>query len=98
MAWASVGTGASKLTRFQINTKSVKANMMNISESLSFTEDIVSEVIILRNSFYFPRQSVKIKPYLLIKDYSMNIAIYILSKYLQLLGSKYFPIVSIWKL
>ena len=56
--------GALKLTRFQINTKSVKANMMNISiESHSLIEDMVSEVIILRNSFYFPWQSVKIKPY-----------------------------------
>ena len=46
------------------NTKSVNANMMNIStESLSLIEDMVSEVIILRNSFYFPWQSVKINPY-----------------------------------
>ena len=64
MAWASEGPGASKLTRFQINTKSVKANRMNISiESLSLIEDMVSEVIILRNYFYFPWQLVKIKPY-----------------------------------
>ena len=27
MAWVSEGRGASKLTRFQINTKSVKANI-----------------------------------------------------------------------
>ena len=54
VAWASEDPGASKLTRFQINTKSVKAYMMNISrESLSLKEGIVSEVIILRNSFYF---------------------------------------------
>ena len=64
MAWASEGTGASKLTRFQINTKSVKVNLINISiESLSLIEDMVSEVKILRNSFYFPWQSVKIRPY-----------------------------------
>ena len=49
--------GGGKLTRFQINTKSVKVNMINI------LEDMVSEVIILRNSFFFPWQSVKIKPY-----------------------------------
>ena len=43
----------------KINTKSVKVNMMNISiESLSRIEDMVSEVIILRNSLYFPWQSV----------------------------------------
>ena len=47
MAWESEGPGASKLTRFQINIKSVKANMMNISiESLSLIDDMVSEVII----------------------------------------------------
>ena len=64
MAWASEGPGGSKLTRFQINTKSVKANMMNISiESLSLIEDMVSEMIVLRNSFYFLWLSVKIKPY-----------------------------------
>ena len=50
MAWVSEGPGASKLTRFQINTKSVKVNMMNIStESLSLKEDMVSEVIILKH-------------------------------------------------
>ena len=64
MAWALEGPGASKLTRFQINTKSVKADMMTISvESLSLIEDMVFEVIILRNSFYFPWQSLKLKPY-----------------------------------
>ena len=95
MAWASEGTGVSKLTRFQINTK---ANTINISiESLSLIEDMVSEVIILRNSSYFAWQSVKIKPYC-IKDYSRNSTIYVLSHYMQLLGSKYFPIISIWKL
>ena len=53
-AWAAEGSGASKLTRFQINTKSVKANKMNISiESLSLIEDMDSEEIILRNSCYF---------------------------------------------
>ena len=51
MAWAAEGPGASKLTRFQVNTKSVKANIS--TESLSPVEDMVSEVIILRNSFYF---------------------------------------------
>ena len=36
MAWALECPGSPKLTRFQINTKSVKANMMDISvESLS---------------------------------------------------------------
>ena len=55
---------ALKLTRFQINKQSIKASMMNISvESLSLIEDIVSEVIILRNYFYFLWQSVKIKSY-----------------------------------
>ena len=53
-----------KVHHFQINTKSVKANMMNISiESLSLIEDMVSEVISLGNPFYFPLQSVKMKPY-----------------------------------
>ena len=47
MAWASEGPEASKLTRFQTNTKSVEANMMNISiESVSRIEDMVFEVII----------------------------------------------------
>ena len=93
--------GALKLTRFQINTKSIKAYMMNISvESLSLIEDMVSEVIILRNSFYFPWQSVKNKDkaLLLMKDYSRNITINVLSKSTQLLGSKNFPIISICKL
>ena len=64
MAWALEGPGASKLTSFQMNTKSVKANVMNISiESLSLIEDMVSEVIIFRNTFYFPWQSIEIKPY-----------------------------------
>ena len=41
-----------QLTRFQINTKSVKANMMNIStESLSLKEAMASEVIIIRIFF-----------------------------------------------
>ena len=44
MAWASEGSGASKLTRFQINKKSVKADMMNIlTESLSLIVDMVCE-------------------------------------------------------
>ena len=39
------GPGASKLTRLQINTKSVRANMMNIStESLSLIEDLSSYI------------------------------------------------------
>ena len=84
MAWASEGPGASKLTRFQINTKSVKANMMNISiESLSLIEDMVSEVF--KELFLFPMAICKNKALLLIKDFSRNITIYVLSKYLQLL-------------
>ena len=63
MAWTSEDPGASELTRLQINTKSVKTNMNISIESLSLVEDMVSEVIILRNSFYFPWQSVKIKAY-----------------------------------
>ena len=57
MAWASEGPGPSKLTRFKKTktTKPVKDGMMSISiESLSLKKDMVSEVRILRNSFYFP--------------------------------------------
>ena len=54
LVWASEGPGASKLIRFQITTKHVKANMMNISiESLSLIVDMVSVVKILRNSSFF---------------------------------------------
>ena len=36
VVWVSEGPEASKLTKFQINTKSISANIMNISiESLS---------------------------------------------------------------
>ena len=52
MAWSSEGPGASKVTRLKKNkkpTKSVKDNMMKFS--LSLKENMVSEVIILRNSF-----------------------------------------------
>ena len=45
--------------------------------------------------FLFSMAISKNKALLLIKDYSRNITIYVLSKYLQLLGSKYFPIISI---
>ena len=92
MAWALEGLGASKVTRFQINTKSVKTSMMNISiESLSLTEDTVSDVTILRIFFFLFSIAVrKNKALLLIKDYSRNITIYVLSKYLQLLGSNYY--------
>ena len=76
MALASEGPGASKLNRFQIITKSVKVNMMNISiESLSLIEDKVSKVIILRNYVYFPMAISKNKALLLIKDYSRNVRI-----------------------
>ena len=65
MAWASEDPAASKLTRFHINTKSVKAKMLNNSiGSLSLIEDMVSEGIFLGIFvFYFPWQSIKIKPY-----------------------------------
>ena len=71
--------------------------MMNISiDGLSLTEDMVSEVII-KKFFLFSMTISKNKALLLKKDYSRNITIYVLSKYLQLLESKNFPIIRIWK-
>ena len=73
--------------------------MMNISlESLSLIEDMVSGELILRKFFLFSMAISKNKTLLLIKDYSRNITIYmyVLSKYPQLLASKYFLIISIW--
>ena len=71
--------------------------MMNISiDGLSLTEDMVSEVII-KKFFLFSMTISKNKTLLLKKDYSRNITIYVLSKYLQLLESKNFPIIRIWK-
>ena len=55
-------------------------------ESLSLIEDMVSEVIILRNSFYLRSMTIsKNIALLLIQYYSRNITIYVLSKYLRLL-------------
>ena len=70
--------------------------MMNISiESLRLIEDMVWGDN-FKEFFPFSMAISKDKALLLINNYSRNITIYVFSKYLQLLGSKYFPILSIW--